>query len=229
MYISIGFLQADLDGGEKVPWLKIFQIFRYIFLSSLFSRHLKSIQMMSSWSSQFYKKIAQLEIVNFSHNRSGSFERQPHCKREIPLFQFFTFFFWCTCSVLENITVYESVSSQAISLIRWQSIYAWILVSPQNMFLLRKTLKDKFSISEGHLCFFFSEWNFLAWHILFLIKSSKDENIWHRRLWSYRPSLMKTFSSYSQNKITPKWILNQHFKTSWWLYFKAQKYKNYGY
>ena len=227
MYISIGFLQAGLDGGEKVPWLKILQIFRYIFLSSLFSRHLKSIQMMSSWDSQFYEKIAQLEIVNFSHNRSGSFERQPHCKREIPLFQFFTFFFWCTCSALENITVYESVSSQAISLTRWQSIYAWILVSPQNMFLLRKTLKDKFSISAGRLCFFFSEWNFLAWHILFLIKSSRGENTWHRRLWSYRSSLMKTLSSYSQN--TPKWILNQHFKTLWWLYFKAQKYKNYGY
>ena len=45
MYISIGFLQADLDGGKKVPWLKTLEIFRYMFLSSLFSRHLKSIQM----------------------------------------------------------------------------------------------------------------------------------------------------------------------------------------
>lgn len=80
MYISIGFLQADLDGGKKVPWLKTLEIFRYMFLSSLLSHHLKSIQMMLSWSSQFCKKIAQLEIVNFNHNRSGSFERQPQCK-----------------------------------------------------------------------------------------------------------------------------------------------------
>lgn len=102
MYISIGFLQADFDGGKKVPWLKILEIFRYMFLSSPFSHHLKSIQMMLSWSSQFYKKIAQFEIVNFNHNRSGSFERQPHCKREIPLFWFFTFFLWCTCSTWKH-------------------------------------------------------------------------------------------------------------------------------
>lgn len=157
------------------------EIFKYKYLSSLITSSLLlqryTNQVLLTFTTVFYF-LNFFEVHNFIIVVwNSTFASQQirflwiysHCRTA--LFWFLKkVFIWCIHFSHGNIIVYESVSItcnlpvKMIKALMHESFFP-----RKTWFPLGKKLKDKFSIFAGHLDFIFSEWNFLAWNILFLI------------------------------------------------------------